>query len=101
MWRMKKSARRGVYGLYFHQTFLGMWPVRGRRGKRARFSRGDHRETDRSKDSPACARIIKHLQNMTGGHGLGTVRLGYNRDKLWALVNTAVNLKIPQIEGIS
>lgn len=31
---------------------------------------------------------------MNGGHGLGTVRLGQNRDKLWAFVNTAVNLKI-------
>lgn len=33
--------------------------------------------------------------------GLGTVSLGQYRDKLWALVNKRVNLKIPQIAVIS
>jgi hypothetical protein len=38
---------------------------------------------------------------MNGCRGLGTVSLGQNRDKLWALVNKAVYLKISQIAGIS
>jgi hypothetical protein len=98
----EKCIKRSFMVCIYHHTFLGMWPVRGRTGMRARFSWGDHRDTDRSEEPGACGTIIiKHLQNMNGGHGLGTVRLGQNRDKLWALVNTAVNLKIPQIAGIS
>jgi len=59
-------------------------------------------ETDRSEDSGAGGRIIiKYIKNMNGWRGLGAVRLGQNRDKLWAVVNTAINLKIPQIVGIS
>jgi hypothetical protein len=61
-----------------------------------------HRERDRSEDSGAGGRIIiKHLKNMNGWRRLGSVSLGQNRDNLWALVNKAVNLKIPQIVGIS
>jgi hypothetical protein len=79
-----------------------MWPVWGRRGIHTRFSRENHRERDRLEDSGAGGRIIiKHLKNMHGCRGLGTVSLGQNRDKLRALVNKAINLKIPQIAEIS
>lgn len=78
----------------YQQTFLGMWSVWGRRGIHTRFSSENHRERDRSEDSGAGGR-------MNGWRGLGTVNLGQNRDKLWALVHKAVNLKIPQTAGIS
>jgi hypothetical protein len=38
---------------------------------------------------------------MNGRRGQGTVSLGQNRDKLWALVNKAVNLRIQKIAVIS
>jgi hypothetical protein len=86
----------------YQQTFLGMWPVWGRRGIHARFSWENNREKDRSENSGAGGTIvIKHLKNTNGWRGLGTVSLYQNKDKLWDLVNKAVNLKIPQTAGIS
>lgn len=85
-WR--KVHKDELHGLYLFPNILGTWTVWCTRGIHTRFSWENQRETDRSEDSGAGGRIIiKHLKNMNGWRGLGAVRLGQNRDKLWEFLD--------------
>jgi hypothetical protein len=76
-----------------------MWHVWGRREVHTGFWWGDPREGDHLGDPGVDGRIILKLIFKKWGGGVNWIELAQDRDRWRALVNAAMNLRVPYNAG--